>query len=519
MKIVLASSEAVPFSKTGGLADVSTALSKALASRGHEVTLIIPYYDQIQEKVQGQIAPVTPTGYKLQVPVGQKYVRGQILHTCLPGSRVRVLQIEQPEYFGRPGLYQYEGKDYGDNCERFSFFGRSVMETIRLLRLAPDVIHANDWQTGLIPALLRVEYQCRPGFRETASVITLHNMAFIGQFWHWDMLLTGLDWKYFNWKQMEFFGHLSLLKTGIVFADQITTVSPTYSREIQTPDFGYGMNGVLLGRQEDLAGILNGVDHDVWSPLIDPLIAQRYSTDDVAEGKAACKQALQERVNLPTDPEVPLIGMVSRMTDQKGFDIIEGVLKKLLSKGVQMVFLGSGDARFEDLVRKAAEEHPDQVAVTIGFDDSLAHQIEAGADIYLMPSAFEPCGLNQMYSLVYGTVPVVHAVGGLADSVVDASDENLANGTANGFSFTEYDSGALWGALKRALKAFKRKEIWSQLQRRGMSQDWSWNRSAREYESVYQRAIDKRKAALAAEPDEVEEVQTPVQVRNTSDKS
>jgi starch synthase len=345
-----------------------------------------------------------------------------------------------------------------------------------------------------VPALVDIEYRGKPDFEHVASVFTIHNMAFQGQFWHWDMMLTGLDWKYFNWRQMECYGHLNLLKTGITFADIVTTVSPTYSREIQTPEFGCGLNGALSSRQQDLVGILNGVDTEVWNPATDTLIAKNYSLSTVTEGKAECKAALQRRLGLPERPGVMVLGSISRMTHQKGFQLLEQCFGMLLDQDFQMVFLGSGDPRFEDLLKRMAKEHPDKVSTTIGYDEELSHQIEAGADAFLMPSEFEPCGLNQMYSLIYGTVPIVRAVGGLADSVVDASDNNFANGTANGFSFREFRSDVLFWNLCRARAIFGDKQKWQRLQQAGMKRDWSWKQSASEYVRVYERVISQRTA-------------------------
>ena len=499
MRIVLASSEALPFSKTGGLADVASALPKALASAGHDVWLVTPHYPRAQERLlrDGKIV-VEPTGRGLEIRLRSKKVPSRILRSCLPGSNVTVLLIDQPDYFDRPGLYQDNGQDYRDNCERFVFFSRAVMEAVRVMELRPDVIHANDWQTGLIPALLSIEYGQRPGFEQTASVFTVHNMAFQGTFWHWDMLLTGLDWKYFNWRQMEFFDHLNLLKTGIVFAGMVTTVSPTYAREIQTPEFGCGLEGVLCNRRDDLAGILNGVDTDVWNPQTDPHLACNYSADTFTEGKAACKAQLQGQFKLPVRDDVPLLGMISRMTDQKGFGLLAECAEALLRKNIQICFLGTGEATCEKWAKDLAAAHPDKVSAVIGFDDALAHRIEAGADMFLMPSLFEPCGLNQMYSLLYGTIPIVRGVGGLADTVVDAAPKNQADGSANGFRFDEKSGTALAGAIERALALFQDKPGWARLVRTAMRQDWSWGRSAQEYVAVYERTRSKRKRRAGA---------------------
>lgn len=492
MRIVLASSEAVPFSKTGGLADVASALPKALSQQGHDVAIVIPHYPQVYAK-NADAPPVEATGVSLRVQVGQKTVEARVLKSQMPGTRVSVYLIDQPGYYDRPGLYVENDQDYRDNSERFIFFSRSVIETIERLRLAPDVIHANDWQTGLIPALVAAEMRDVAGYQHQATVFTIHNMAFQGRFWHWDMNLTRLDWKYFNWKEMEFFGHLNLLKTGIAFADVITTVSPTYAREIQTPEFSHGLHGALTSRKDDLVGILNGVDTEIWNPATDPYIARNYNAETVEAGKAACKADLQKRLGLPVRADVPLFGSVSRMTSQKGFSLIGQCADVLLDLDVQLVFLGSGDQRFESLMSQLAADHPQKVSTTIGYSEELSHQVEAGCDVFLMPSEFEPCGLNQMYSLIYGTVPIVRAVGGLADSVIDASEINLANGTANGFSFADFRQDALFWNICRARSLFADKPAWRRLQQAGMRRDWSWTRSAGEYVQVYERAIARRR--------------------------
>jgi starch synthase len=498
MRIVLASSEAVPFSKTGGLADVATALANALAKLGHSVWLVTPHYPQARH-VNGSTAIGTePTGVRLDIPIGSRHVPGTVLRARLPGSPVTVLLIDQPDYYDRPALYQQNGSDYRDNCERFIFFSRAVLESVRQIGLRPDIVHANDWQTGLIPALLAVDSPLHEAFEGTGSIFTIHNMAFQGLFWHWDMLLTGLDWKYFNWRQMEFYNQLSLLKTGIVFADMLTTVSPTYAREIQTPEFGWGLDGVLRSRGNELVGILNGVETNIWNPQTDAALTANYSIVDVEEGKRSCKRQLQEQLALPTRPEVPLFGMVSRLTDQKGLDLVAEASGRLLERDIQLCVLGSGEPKHERWLTELSQRMPEKVAVRVGFDDGLARRIEAGADMFLMPSRFEPCGLNQMYSLIYGTVPIVRATGGLADSVVDATPENVGNGTATGFCFVDYSAAALVGTIERALALFADKAEWLRLVRAGMNQDFSWRRSAISYLRVYERAVAKRHAAAAA---------------------
>lgn len=496
MRILLASSEAVPFAKTGGLADVAAALPQAINQAGHEIWLFMPFYPGLQKQALKAGCPIHKSEIEFEIVMGTKPVKGGVLWSELPHSNVTVVMIDQPDYFDRPGLYNDQNVDYTDNCERFAFFSRAVMEVARIMVLRPHIIHANDWQTGLLPALLQVEYAYHPQFEKTRSVYTIHNLAYQGYFWHWDMELTGLDWKYFNWRQMEAHGQLNLMKTGIVFADAITTVSPTYAREIQTPAFGCGLEEVLTAHHDKLSGILNGVDGNHWSPATDTHLAKNYTHETVKEGKAACKQYLQQRVGLPSKPQIPLIGLISRMAGQKGFDIMVPVLEEVLQHDVQMVFLGTGEKEYEDHLSHFAERYPEQVATIIGFDEGLAHQIEAGSDMFLMPSAYEPCGLNQMYSLLYGTPPIVHAVGGLADSITDANKDTLASGQANGFSFENYNQKALLQTIKRALELYEDQSAWSKLVQTGMQQDWSWNRSAKEYVNIYKRLTNSPRGAI-----------------------
>lgn len=489
MRILFATSEAVPYAKTGGLADVSSALSQALSTQGVEVWLTMPFYRSVSDYMQREGLTPIRCGSPLRIRMGNKLVEGQLYVTVLPGTSVPVILVDQPLYFQRPGMYQDQGRDYADNCERFIFFSRSVLEATRLLGFRPDVIHLNDWQTGLIPALLAIEGRSQPQLAETRTVLTIHNLAFQGNFWHWDMLLTGLDWKYFNWHQMEFFGQLNLLKTGIVFSDRITTVSPTYAKEIQTAEFGCGLQGVLQTRRDELVGILNGIDTSVWNPATDSHLVANYDDNSLADGKAKCKADLQRELGLPIVADTPVAGMISRLTDQKGVDLIVDNLNSLLSTGMQFVFLGSGESRRETALVQAAQKYPEQVAVKIGFDEALAHRIEAGADIYLMPSRYEPCGLNQMYSLRYGTVPIVHAVGGLADTVVPVTHESLPDGTATGFVFSKYLPEHFVERVNQAVTYYGNNEVWTQIVQNGMRLDWSWKSSATKYISLYERAM------------------------------
>jgi starch synthase len=484
MNILLATSEAVPFAKTGGLADVSGALPIELARLGHSPAVFMPAYRQALASGQ----PIEQTSIEFQIPIGSKTVKGGLLRSRFPGTQIPVYLVDQRQYFDREGLYGSGGQDYIDNCERFVFFSRAVLEAIRLLELPVDVLHANDWQTGLLPAYLKVEYRGVPRYERIASLFTIHNLAFQGQFWHWDMLLTGLDWKYFNWHQMEFFGKLNLLKTGLVFADAINTVSPRYAEEIQASSLGCGLEGVLQQRRAVLSGILNGVDYTLWNPANDSHLPIKYDASTVVSGKSACKAALQAELGLEVVAAKPLVGIVTRLTEQKGVDLITSVMQESVQSGdVQWAVIGTGDRKYEQLLTSLADRNPQNVAVKLQFSEALAHRIEGGADMFLMPSHFEPCGLSQLYSLKYGTVPVVRATGGLADTVVDATPEALSAGAANGFSFREYSVMALAETLRRAVNMYGRPELWSQLVANGMHQDWSWKRSAEQYVSLYRR--------------------------------
>lgn len=486
MNVLYATSEAVPFAKTGGLADVLGALPVEVARQGANVCLFLPAYRQALACGR----KIEPTGIDLSIPIGAKTVEGTLLASTLPDSDVPVYLVQQDDYYNRDQLYGIDGADFVDNCERFVFFSRAVLDAIRALRLEVDVVHCNDWQTALIPAYLKAEYRGVPGYERIASLFTIHNLAYQGQFWHWDMLLTGLDWKYFNWRQMEFYGKLNLLKTGLVFADALGTVSPRYAQEIQTPAQGCGLEGVLQQRRDDLSGIVNGVDYKVWNPATDPHLPRTYNERTVLEGKAASKAALQAELGLATEPRTPLIGLVGRLIDQKGIDLVAAVLQDWVpATHVQWAILGTGDPKYQKILASLAAQHPLKVAVKFGFSEPLAHRIEAGADIFLMPSHFEPCGLSQLYSLKYGTAPLVRSTGGLANTVTDATPETLANGTATGFCFDEYRVSALDGALRRACETYAQPETWSQIIANGMRQDWSWARSAREYLALYRKTL------------------------------
>lgn len=495
MNILMATSEAVPFAKTGGLADVCGALPVELAKLGHHPTLILPAYRQVRSAG----VPIEPTGVHFDVPIGSKTVSGSFLKSHLPDSKVPVYLVEHDHYYNRAGLYQDGGEDYRDNCERFVFFCRAVLEAIRLLDLKVDVLHTNDWQTGLVPAILKIEYRGVPGYERIGSLLTIHNMAYQGAFWHWDMLLTGLDWKYFNWQQMEFFGNLNLLKTGLTFADRLNTVSPRYAEEIQTAPLGCGLEGVLQNRRNVLSGIVNGVDYRQWNPAVDAHLPMHYTPETVATGKAACKAALQSELGLPAAPGVPLVAFIGRLVEQKGIDLLAATVRDWVqSHDAQWVVLGTGDADYEEQFAMLAQRFKHKVATRLEFSDALAHRIEAGADVLVMPSRYEPCGLNQLYSLKYGTVPVVRATGGLVDTITDAGESSLAAGTATGFSFSDYSALALAEALQHAALAYARPTIWKQIVQAGMKQDWSWATSARGYVDLYRATINQVRDRVVA---------------------
>ena len=483
MRILLATTEAVPFAKTGGLADVCGALPAEIEKLGHEIVVVMPAFKQIWSAG----IDIQPAGVELQIPVGGRTVAGAVLKATLPNSSVPVYFIQQNEYYDRDGLYQQDGKDYRDNCERFVFFSRAVVELIRLLDLKTDLVHCNDWQTGLIPAYLKTEYASKPGYERITSVMTIHNLAYQGVFWHWDMLLTGLDWRYFNWRQMEFYGQLNLLKTGIAFADSVSTVSPRYAEEIQTAELGCGLEEILRHRGDSLVGILNGVDTQVWNPATDPFLATKYTVDNWKQGKADAKCRLQHDLGLAQNERAPMLGFVGRLAEQKGMELILDIMDRWTRSGdAQWVILGTGDPKYHQELSQFASQSADKVAVVLGFNNELAHRIEAAADIFLMPSRYEPCGLNQMYSLIYGTVPVVHQTGGLANTIVPATMENLDAGKANGFMFDAFSSLHLEEAIHHACQMYAfRASDWAQLVETGMKQDYSWTKSAKQYVELY----------------------------------
>jgi starch synthase len=484
MKILLVSSEAIPFAKTGGLADVSGALPKALARLGQEVTLILPKYRQVDEKR----FPLKKTSPDLMVPVGQRLETAEVFAAQMEPN-YRALLIRKDSYYDRENLYGSPSGDYEDNAERFVFFCRAVLEAARVLK--PDLIHCHDWQSALVPIYLKTLYRSDPLLARVPSVFTIHNIAYQGLFWHYDLPLTNLGWELFTPQALEFYGKLNFLKGGIVFADAVTTVSRKYMEEIQSAEFGAGLEGVLRDRHHDLHGILNGVDYDDWSPAKDPFIRAKYDPQRLS-GKKACKADLQKEFGLPVDDQTPVIGIISRLTEQKGFDLITAVMDDLMKESVQLIILGTGDEKYHLLLDSIAKKNPRQIGLKIAFDNALAHKIEAGADLFLMPSRFEPCGLNQIYSLKYGTVPIVRAVGGLDDTIEDYHSKTQGG---NGFKFKDYSPSGLFEAIRRALRVYRDRSAWEKLMLRGMIADFSWDRSARAYLELYQDLARKKTSA------------------------
>jgi starch synthase len=479
MRILFVAPEGLPFSKTGGLADVVEALPKALVAMGHEVAVVLPRYRGT--KVAAVVLPsvTIPMGERLRFPA---IADGSVV------SGVRYYFVDDPEYFDRDQLYASQGKDYPDNAERFAEFCKAAIEVSKHV-WPPDVIHCHDWQSALAPTLLRTLYSGDPLLRGVPVVLTIHNLGYHGLFPREIVSRVGLPESLFSIDALEFYGKVNYLKAGLVFADYLTTVSKKYAQEIQTAEFGHGLDGVIRRRAERLVGILNGVDYAAWNPEHDPWIAAPYAARDLS-GKRLCKKDLLEQFRLPTDRLArPLIGIVSRFADQKGFDLIAAVAGELLREDLALVVLGTGEPKYESLFRELAMRHPEKVAARIAYDNVLAHKIEAGADMFLMPSRYEPCGLNQIYSLRYGTVPVVRATGGL-DDTIEPFDSRTGRGT--GFKFDAYTGAALLECVRQALKVYKNEVSWRKLQANGMAKDFSWQASAEEYARLYERARKAR---------------------------
>jgi starch synthase len=479
MKILLVASEGLPYSKTGGLADVVEGLPKALSEMGHDVAVFLPRYRG--NKITSTIIS------SLTIPQGDT-LRFPALAEGAPVAGVRYYFLDDPEYFDREGIYGTHSGDYGDNAERYAEFSRAAIEFTKRVWL-PDVLHCHDWEAALVPVLLRMQYANDPNVRSIPVVFTIHNVVYQGLFPSAVMRRIGLPDQLFAIDGLEFFGGVNYLKGGIEFADYLTTVSRRYAKEIQTPEYGANLDGVIRNRADRLVGILNGADYSIWSPEADTFIAQNYSIHNL-EGKKACKKNLLETAGLPAENmDRPLIGIVSRFVDQKGFDLIAQVANDLMKENLAIVALGSGQTGYEGFFRALAESFPAKAAVRIGYDDALSHKIIAGADMILIPSRYEPCGLTQLYGLRYGTVPVVRATGGL-DDTVQYYDPKTGHGT--GFKFDEYEGRALLQCIRGALKAYKDPKIWRTIQANGMAKDFSWKASAAAYVTLYEAAKRSR---------------------------
>ncbi len=477
MHIAFAASECVPFSKTGGLADVIGALPPALASLGFKVTVFLPRYRQTRLDNPSTVIP------SITVPFDDRYRFCSVLDGGVH-SGVQFYFIDYPPFFDREGLYGTPLGDYHDNAERFALFCRAVLEASKILG-APDVLHCHDWQTALIPILLKTLYAEDPAFARTPCVFTIHNLGYQGLFQPEILPLLMLPWDLFTMSKLEFYGKVNFLKGAISMADFITTVSRKYSQEIQTAEYGFGLEGVLRARGSTIAGILNAVDYVAWDPETDHFIAAHYSADDL-KGKALCKADLLKEFGLAQNTQLPVVGIVSRFASQKGFDLIQQVADRLALEDMILVVLGSGDREYEEMFRRLNKQFPQKFALKIAYDNALAHKIEAGSDMFLMPSRYEPCGLNQIYSLRYGTVPVVRATGGL-DDTVEQFDPRTLKGT--GFKFREYSGEAMLETLRAAISVYRGDQrAWQALMRNGMAQDYSWINSAKEYVKVYERA-------------------------------
>lgn len=483
MKVCFATSECVPFVKTGGLADVSGALPAALAAENCEVKVFLPLYDSI--RVLDHDLAFAHEFHNTQMRVGWKTVTVNVWYKR-EASGVEYYFIDCPHYYHRGRIYTNDA----DEGERFILLQDAAFLIMQRFHWAPDIVHSNDWQTALMPVFLREKYGWDNLFRHTASVLSIHNVGYQGRFSKDLLAYAGLSSdKYYLGGPYEFYDSFSFLKSGLIYADMITTVSPTYAQEIQTAEYGAGMENVLRFRARDLVGILNGIDTQEWSPARDRFIAAHYDEHDLTP-KLKNKRELLAHANLPFDENVPAFGMITRLTEQKGLELVSAAFEVIMQWPIQLLILGSGAQKYEDFLRWAAHTHPAKVAVYTGFNNELAHWITAGCDMYLMPSRYEPCGLNQMYSLNYGTVPIVRRTGGLADTVHDYYEYN---GQGNGFSFHDFSAYALWTSMQRALQLFPQKETWQEIMRRGMREDFSWNHSARRYLEVYEMARNKRR--------------------------
>ncbi len=485
-KVLIASTEAVPFAKTGGLADVIGALPGEIANQGADVRVVLPKYQSIDDKKFS----LKKVGEPFEVPMAGEMAQVVVKQGKCPSCKGKVYFIECDKYFDREGLYQENGQDYPDNDQRFALFSRAVIEMLKVIDYRPDVIHCNDWQTGLIPAYLRTIYGTDDFYRGISTVMTIHNIAYQGIFNHDTMERIGLPRDIFTPDGVEYWGHVSYLKAGIVYSDLVSTVSPTYAKEIQTSEeYGRGMEGLLASRGADIYGILNGIDYTIWNPKKDKMISSNYDRSDL-RGKSRNKKNLQKDLDMDSSKD-PIIGIIGRLTDQKGFDLIASAMDQLMSMDMQMVILGTGEPHYHQMLQELADKYQGKLSVNLCFDDELAHKIYAGADMFLMPSKFEPCGLGQMIALQYGTMPIVHHTGGLADSIIDYTEDP---NQGNGFMFREYTVDSMMDAVSRAMDTYSNKRKWNSIIKECMAVDFSWKASASKYMELYNVAAGKRQA-------------------------
>jgi len=479
MKILFPVSECVPYAKTGGLADVAAALPEALVRLGHEVHVVMPLYRQIKSSGVKLISDSPP----LAVPLGGRVISGQVFRARKTRKALTRHFISCDEFFDRPEMYQSPEGDYPDNDQRFIFFCQSVLALGQTLGIKWDIVHCHDWHTGLVPVYLKTLYARKPAYARARSIMTIHNLAFQGLFPESSFALTGLPGSFYTPEGLEFWGRWNFLKAGLVYSDWINTVSRTYAEEIQTPDAGCGLDGVLRNRRRELSGILNGVDYSLWDPGEDPYLPAHFHAGQIGP-KAESKAKLLAEQGLHPAAGAPLIGIVSRLDNQKGFDILAETIGKIMKLNIQIILLGTGVKKYCDVFLRLKAQYSGKLALTLGFDNALAHKIYAGSDLFLMPSRYEPCGLGQMISMRYGSIPVVRRTGGLADTVDD-----FDGCQGKGFTFGPYTGEALLEALKRALDIFKDKTAWTCLMKNAMIADFSWERSAREYQELYQKII------------------------------
>ena len=490
LNVLFLSSEVFPFAKTGGLADVASSLPQALKEIGNDVRLAIPRYGFVNER-KFRIHEIIRLK-DIDIPIGKKNAKLNVKSSFLIGERtkVQIYFIDSSDFFGRAGIYQdpKTKKDYADNDERFIFYSRGIFEILKRLGWAPHIIHCNDWQTGLVPAYLKKIYASDPFFKNIRTVFTIHNVAYQGNFPKEMFAKTGLPADVFTQEGAEFFDKFSFMKSGLVYSDYITTVSQTYAKEISESDeYGCGMDGILRKRKKFFTGIVNGIDYTIWNPDTDQYIPFKYSVKTL-DAKVENKKYLLKRFNKKFDPQIPLIGMVSRLVEQKGMDLVIDAFPEIMKMNVQVILLGTGEKQYHTKLEALAKKYPEKFILELAYDDELSHLIEGASDIFLMPSKFEPCGLNQLYSLKYGTIPVVRRTGGLADTVKEV---NPQKGAGTGFFFDEYKAEEMIKALSKALAFFGDQKNWQKIMRNAMAEDFSWTNSARQYAELYTKILDK----------------------------